>query len=82
MQLLKSIKQKAELLKINPMYGDKISRNLIPKDLDVQNLFRTELTGYWRMLYTLEGNQIEVVAFILHIVDHPTYNKILGYKKL
>lgn len=81
MQLLKSIKQKAELLKINPTYGDKISRNLIPKDLDVSNLFRTELTGYWRMLYSLEGNQIEVVAFILYIVDHPEYNKILGYKK-
>lgn len=80
-QLLKSIKQKIELLKINPTYGDKIPRHLIPKELDVSSLFRVELTGYWRMLYSLEGNQLEVVAFILYIVDHPTYNKLLGYKK-
>ncbi len=80
-QLLKSIKQKVELLKINPVYGDEISRNLIPKTLDVSNLFRIELTGYWRMLYSLEGNKIEVVAFVLYLIDHPAYNKIFGYRK-
>ena len=81
MQLLKSIKQKSEILKINPTYGDKISHRLIPKTLDVSNLFRVELTGHWRMLYTLTGNQIEIVAFILYIIDHPTYDKLFGYRK-
>ena len=81
MQLLKSIKQKSEILKINPTYGDNIPHRLIPKNLGVSNLFRVELTGYWRMLYTLTGNQIEVVAFILYIIDHPTYNKLFGYRK-
>lgn len=81
MQLLKSIKQKSELLKINPTYGDKIPHNLIPKTLNVSNLFRMELTGYWRMIYTLDGNQIEIVAFILYLVDHPAYDKLFGYRK-
>ncbi len=81
MQLLKSIKQKSELLKINPTYGDKISYKLIPKTLNVSNLFRIELTGYWRMLYTLEGNQIEIVAFVLYLIDHQTYDKLFGYRK-
>ncbi len=81
MQLLKSIKQKIELLKSNPTYGDKIPHNLIPKTLSVSNLFRIELTGYWRMLYTLIGNQIEVVAFVLYLIDHPTYDKMFGYRK-
>jgi hypothetical protein len=80
-QLLKSIKQKSELLKVNPTYGDKIPHDLIPKTLSVSNLFRVELTGYWRMLYTLDGNQIEIVAFILYLVDHPTYDKMFGYRK-
>ncbi len=80
-QLLKSIKQKVELLKINPIYGDEIPHKLIPKTLDVSNLFRVELTGYWRMLYSLEGNKIEVVAFVLYIINHPTYNKLFGYRK-
>ena len=81
MQLLKSIKQKIDLLRINPVYGDKVSHELIPKNLNVSNLFRLELTGYWRMLYSLEGNKLEVIAFILYIVDHSRYNKLFGYKK-
>jgi len=47
----------------------------------VSNLFRVELTNYWRMIYTLDGNNIEVIAFILYIFDHPTYNKLFGYRK-
>ena len=81
MQLLESIKQKSEILKINPTYGDKIPNRLIPKEMDVSNLFKVNLTGYWRMLYTIRGNRIEVIAFILWIVDHSTYNKMFKYKK-
>ena len=51
MQILKSIKQKSELLKINPTYGDSIPKKLIPKNLNVSNLFRISLTGYWRMIF-------------------------------
>lgn len=80
-QLLKSIRQKADILKLNPTYGDKVPHNLIPPDLDVSNLFRVGLTNHWRMLYTLDGDQVEIVAFILYIVDHPTYDKMFGYKK-
>lgn len=81
MQLLKSIKQKIGILKANPVYGDKVPNALMPKDLDVSNLFRVGLTGYWRMLYSLEGNKIEIVAFVLYIVDHPAYDKMFGYRK-
>ena len=81
LQLLKSIKQKIELLKVNPSFGDKVPHKLIPRALDVSNLFRVELTGYWRMLYSLEGNKIEVVAFVLYLIDHPTYNELFGYRK-
>lgn len=80
-RLLNSIKQKVEILKTNPTYGDKISHKLIPRDLDVSNLFRIGLTGHWRMLYSLEGNEIEIIAFVLYIVDHPAYDKIFGYRK-
>lgn len=81
MQLLKAIKQKIELIKENPTFGEQISGKRIPKTLDVSNLFCVDLTHYWRMLYSLEGNRIEVVAFILYIVDHPAYDKLFGYKK-
>ncbi len=80
-QLLKSIRQKSELLKINPTCGDNIPKKLIPKTLNVSNLFRIELTGYWRMLYTLDGNEVEIVAFVLYLLDHPAYDKLFGYQK-
>ena len=80
MRLLKSIKNKVALLKCNPSYGQGISKELIPKSLDVDNLFRVELTHYWRMLYTIRTNEVEIVSFVLYIIDHPTYDKILGYK--
>jgi len=79
-QLLKSISNKVELLKLNPVYGQSVPKDLIPNTLDVDNLFRVELTGYWRMLYTLKTNQIEIVNFVLYIVDHKSYDRLFGYK--
>ena len=80
-QLLKSIRQKRDMLKLNPAYGDSVPKEQIPKDMDVSNLFVVDLNGYWRMLYTLQGNQVEIVAFVLNIVDHPAYDKMFGYRK-
>ena len=79
-QLLKSIDNKVEQLKLNPVYGQSVPKNLIPRTLDVDNLFRVELTGYWRMLYTLKTDKIEIVNFVLYIVDHKAYDKLFGYK--
>lgn len=84
--ILKSIKQKAELIKQNPHYGNPISKKLIPieykKKYETTNLFRIELPNYWRMLYTLtEGEtQIEIIAFVLGIMSHKKYNKLFRYK--
>lgn len=52
------------------------------KKYGLTNLFRVELPAFWRMIYTLnEGaNQIEIVAFVLDIIDHKDYNKKFGYK--
>ena len=38
MQLLKSIKQKRDLIKANPFYGDNIPKKQIPKSYIVKNL--------------------------------------------
>lgn len=81
MQLIKSIQKKADLIKQNPMYGNNIPKKQIPKSLDVSNLFQVELTGRWRMLYTLEGNQIEIVAFVLYVMNHPVYDRLFGYRR-
>ena len=81
MQLLRSIKQKRDLIKANPFYGDNIKKRQIPKEYNVQNLWRVELTGYWRMLYTIRGDEIQIICFILDILDHDSYDKKFGYRK-
>lgn len=85
MQLLKSIKQKIEFIRMNPFYGDNIQKNLIPKEYiekyNVSNLFRVELSGFWRMIYTVKGDRTEIISFILGIIDHPSYDKKFGYRK-
>jgi hypothetical protein len=82
--LLNSINRVKDILKENPMYGDPIPKRQIPPKLileyDIKNLYRVELSNYWRMLYTIEGNKVEIFLFVLSIVDHKEYNKLFGYK--
>ena len=85
--LLNSINKKVDLIKANPHFGEPISKKLIPKEYiekyGVTNLFWDELSNYWRMLYTLTDGEtvIEIIAFVLDIIDHKKYNKRFGYKK-
>ncbi|MBU1199400.1 MAG: hypothetical protein KKF46_03655 [Nanoarchaeota archaeon] len=85
--LFDAIQHKIELIKKDRQYGIPISKGLIPayykEKHNASNLFRVELPCFWRMLYTLkEGEQkIEIIAFIIDIINHKKYNKKFGYKK-
>ena len=81
MRLLKSIKEKIEFIRQNPFYGDNIPKKLIPAEYNVTNLWRVELTNFWRMLYTIKGDQIEIICFVLDIIDHKKYDKKFGFRK-
>lgn len=84
--ILRAVNQKVELIKANPHYGDPIAKNLIPSEYEqkysIKNLFRVELPTFWRMLYSLtDGGEVEIIAFVLDIIDHKDYNKKFGYRK-
>lgn len=84
--ILNSIDKKKELIRANIHYGEPVDKNKISEEYkiryDVKNMFWVELANFWRMLYTLTNdNEIEIIAFILDIMDHDKYNKKLGYKK-
>lgn len=71
------------ILKDNPQYGDVIAKDLIPNEFKkegINNLYRVELSNYWRALYTIEGTRVEVFLFVLSIADHKEYNKLFKYK--
>lgn len=81
--ILKSFDRIKEILKDNPQYGRPVAKRLIPgslKKMGVKNLYRAELSNYWRTLYTIEGDKVEIYLFVLNIVDHKDYNKLFGYK--
>lgn len=85
--ILKAINQKVELIKSNPHYGNAIAKRLFPEEYKkkyrITNLFRVELPAFWRMLYTLTDgeSEVEIIAFVLCVVDHKGYNKKFGYKR-
>jgi plasmid maintenance system killer protein len=83
--LFKSIEHKIVILKKYPEYGVHIPRNRIPgyylKQYDISNLWKINLAGAWRMIYTIKGSHIEVVAVILDIFSYKAYDKKFGYRK-
>ena len=84
--IFKSVNQKVELIKSNPHFGDPVAKKLIPEiykaKYGVTNLFQVELPAYWRMLYTLTDgeSEIEIIAFVLDVINHKEYDKKFGYR--
>ena len=78
--LLRSIERTRDLLRANPFYGNQISKKLIPKELiknyEIDNLWRVELPNRWRLLYSIVGDEVKIVCFILGYMDHKKYNKL------
>ena len=83
--LLNAINRLFDIIVNNPFYGENAKKDLIPKEYkqkyDVDNLFIADLPDYWRMIYTLESDEIEIIAFVLDIIDHEQYNKKFKFRK-
>ncbi len=80
-QLLKSIERALNLLKTNPFVGDSVKQELWPKEFSsLPNLFRMELSQFWRLLYYVAGDEVKVISVVFEICDHPHYDKLFSYK--
>lgn len=84
MQLLRAIDREISNLKINPQKGLPIRRNYISKQAvqryGTNKLWKVELVGFWRMIYTLTGDEVKIITFILEIMNHEKYDKIFGWR--
>jgi Txe/YoeB family toxin of Txe-Axe toxin-antitoxin module len=82
--LLRSINNVIDLLKKNPFSGNQISKKQIPEryssKYNAENVWRIELPNRWRLIYTITGNEIEVINFVMDIFNHKEYDKAFGYK--
>ena len=85
-QLLNAIEREKERLFNNPHHGIQIEKMKIPssyvQQYGVNNLWKINLPNYWRMIYTITGNELEIISILLEFMNHDTYNKIFGYEKL
>ena len=83
--IFNSVREKLELIKTDPRLGESVKKKLIPKEYKEKYgmtvLYKVRLADYWRLLYTIKDNELEVVAIIVDIVDHEEYNDIFGFKK-
>ena len=83
-QLLKAIDREIENLKINPQKGIPIRRSYISKQVvqryGTNKLWKIELVSFWRIIYTLTGDQVKIITFILEIMDHKKYDKVFGWR--
>ena len=83
--LLNAINRLFDVISNNPFYGENAKKDLIPREYrqkyDVGNLFIADLPDYWRMIYTLESDEIEIITFVLDIINHDEYNKKFKFRK-
>ncbi|MCL4383462.1 hypothetical protein M1278_02400 [Candidatus Marsarchaeota archaeon] len=80
-------------MKVDYDYGIHIpNKNVAQKYIslyNVTNLWKVNLSGAWRMIYTIkqpqrEDTEVEILSIwldMLDIIDHEEYNKIFGYRK-
>ncbi len=82
--LKKAVRKAISDLKENVFCGEKISLRLIPKEYikkySIDNLFWYKLSTDWRLVYSVAGNSIEVLAIIIeYFSSHKEYERRFRY---
>lgn len=82
-ELYTDIGKAIENLRINPEAGKQISKKLIPKvykiNYEVDNLWKYDLQGAWRLIYTLSTTEVKIISIILEWMSHKNYERRFKY---
>lgn len=72
-----------QILKLDPACGIKLPKRLWPKEYlqkyNITNLWKVNLPNGWRLVYTIDTTEIEIVNKILEWFDHKEYERRFGY---
>ncbi|MDD9953211.1 MAG: hypothetical protein OXR66_02655 [Candidatus Woesearchaeota archaeon] len=66
----------------NAFCGIQVQKRLIPKEYkkyNIRNLWKYDLPNGWRLLYTIENQEVIVVSIVLEWLNHKTYEKRFKY---
>ena len=70
-------------LKETPTAGAKIPKNLWPREYvqkySITNLWKYDLPNAWRLIYTIDTEEIRILSIILEWFDHKEYEKRFNY---
>jgi len=70
-------------IRMNPFCGIQIPKKLIPeyyiKKYKIKNLWKYNLPDAWRLIYSIEADQIKVISIILEWLDHKSYERRFKY---
>ena len=82
-KLYKFIDRAIDDIKKNPTCGTKIPKKLWPKiyikNYNITNLWKYNLPDVWRLIYTIESDEIRIMNIILEWFNHKQYEKRFGY---
>ena len=82
-RLYNFIKRAINDLKENPSSGTKIPKKLWPKEYvkkhQITNLWKYDLPNAWRLIYTIETDNIKIMNIILEWFNHKNYEKKFKY---
>ena len=82
-QLYDFIDRAIKDLKSNPTCGIRIPKKLWPKEyirkFGITNLWKYDLPSAWRLLYSIENQQIYVVSIVLEWLTHKEYERKFKY---
>jgi len=82
-ELFKFIDQAMDNIEENAFCGIQIPKKLIPvvyvKKYEVKNLWKYNLPGGWRLVYSIVDEKVVVVSIILEWMTHKEYEKRFKY---
>ena len=81
--LFKFLKQAVGNLREDPRCGIHIPKRLIPKvyiqRYGINNLWKYNLPGAWRLMYSLSGTEVEIITILLEWLPHDEYERRFKY---
>ncbi len=70
-------------IKANPFCGIQIPKKQIPKEyirkFDIHNVWKYNLPGAWRLIYSIKGGETIILTIILEWIDHKEYERRFKY---
>src|SRR3989338_8155718 len=82
-QLAKYLQRAILDLLENPLCGIRVPSRLWPKEYiqkyGIDNLRKYDLPDGWRLMYTIRGNEIEIISVLIEWFDHKNYERKFRY---